>query len=78
MEAYCPQMGMILEIEYCINMNNGLPCRNFIGCWRGRIDIDRLLFERFSIEELKKAFQEIPKSKLERIINALNTSEKHG
>jgi len=72
MEIYCNQMGMILEFSYCISVNDGLPCRNIIRCWEKRMDICKLLKEKFSEEQLKKAFTGLPKSRIERIIESIN------
>jgi hypothetical protein len=49
-------------------MNENLPCRNVLGCWKERMDIIALLREKFTDEELKKVFSSPPKSRIERII----------
>ncbi|MEW6570134.1 MAG: hypothetical protein AB1390_02995 [Nitrospirota bacterium] len=72
MEIYCNQLGMLIELSYCISVNEGLPCRNMIGCWRERIDVISLLREKFSDDDLRKAFSGIPKSRIERIIESIN------
>jgi hypothetical protein len=71
MEVYCGQLGMVTDFSYCVSMNNGLPCRNAIGCWQERTDIARLLLDRFTREELRKVFGVLPKTKMERIIEQL-------
>ena len=71
MEIYCNQLGMLVKIPYCTFMNEGLPCRNIIGCWKDRIDIIALLRENFSDEQLKKVFSGPPKSRIDRIIESL-------
>ena len=68
---YCNQIGMLIEFSYCISMNEKLPCRNIIGCWKGRTDIIAFLRENFTDEELKKAFGGPPKSRIERIIESI-------
>jgi hypothetical protein len=70
MEIYCTQLGMVIGITYCISVNDGLPCRNTIGCWEHRVDIYVLLKERFTQNDLKKVFGNLPKSKIERIIES--------
>ncbi|MCX5812197.1 MAG: hypothetical protein NT178_06595 [Proteobacteria bacterium] len=70
MEIYCTQLGMVIDITYCISVNDGLPCRNTIGCWENRIDIHVFLKENFTPNDLKKAFSNLPKSKIERIIES--------
>lgn len=71
MTIYCTQLGMIVEFSYCISMNEGLPCRNIIGCCKERTDILAILREKFTDEELRKAFSGPPKSKIERIIDSI-------
>lgn len=62
---------MVIEFSYCISMNDGLPCRNLIGCWKDRFDIEGFLRLKFSEEELKKVFGDMPKNKIERILEYL-------
>jgi hypothetical protein len=78
MEIYCGQLGMITEFAYCVSMNGGLPCRNAIGCWAERTDLERVLSARFSKEELKSVFGGLPKSKIERIMELLVKAGKEG
>jgi len=68
---YCNQLGMIIEFSYCISMNENLPCRNIIGCWKERMDVTAFLREKFTDEELKKVFSGLPKSRIERIIESM-------
>jgi len=56
-------------------MNEGLPCRNIIGCYKGRTDIIVILREKFTDEELRKAFSGTPKSRIERIMESLKNKE---
>ncbi|MCX8111344.1 MAG: hypothetical protein N3D15_08875 [Syntrophorhabdaceae bacterium] len=72
MEIYCIQMGSVIEFSYCMSLNDGLPCRNIVGCWQDRFDINRLLRSRFTEEEIIKVFGGLPKNKLERILECLN------
>ena len=74
MDIYCTQLGMVIEIPYCFSVNEGLPCRNIIGCWQERADIVALLKVRFTDEQLKKAFGGRPKSKLERIAESIKSA----
>lgn len=70
MIIYCGHLGLI-ELSYCLNMNEGLPCKNIIGCWHRRIDIVKILKERFTVEELNMALNSVPSSRLEKIIEAM-------
>ncbi len=75
MNIYCPQLGMLIEFSYCVSMNEGLPCRNTIGCWKGRTDIVAFLKEKFSDDELKKVFCNPAKSRLDRIIESIEKKD---
>ncbi|OGW36737.1 MAG: hypothetical protein A2Y97_13485 [Nitrospirae bacterium RBG_13_39_12] len=75
MNIYCHQLGMLVEFSYCTSMNENLPCRNVLGCWKERIDIISFLREKFTDQELKKVFSSPPKSKIERIIELIEKKE---
>lgn len=72
MEIYCSQLGMMIGFSYCISMNEGLPCRNSIDCWRERLDIAAFFKAKYSDEELNKVFGGLPKTKLDRIMEMIN------
>jgi len=76
MDIYCSQLGMMTQLTYCLSMNEGLPCRNVIGCWEARIDIMALLKGAFTEEELRKCFSGLPKSRLDRIMEILRAIDK--
>jgi hypothetical protein len=65
-------MGMLIELSYCAEVNAGLPCRNIIGCWEGRMDISSFLQEHFSRDQLQQIFCSLPKSRIDRIIEAMH------
>jgi hypothetical protein len=71
MEIYCNQLGMLVTLDYCCSMNEGLPCRTIIGCWKGRREIIPYLREKFTDEELKRVFEGPPKSRIDRIIESI-------
>jgi hypothetical protein len=52
-------------------MNEGLPCRNIIGCWKERVDIITFLKETYTDEQLVKIFKGLPKTRIQRIFEAL-------
>ena len=66
---------MLIEFSYCTTMNDGLPCRNIIGCWKARTDILAFLREHFTDDQLKKVFSNLPKTRIERIIEALSEND---
>jgi len=71
MNIYCHQLGMLIEFSYCSSMNEGLPCRNIVGCWEKRTDIFAFLKANLTDEQLKKIFSELPKTRIERIIESI-------
>lgn len=75
MEMYCNQLGMMIRFSYCIVVSEGLPCKNIVRCWEGRMDIIKVLKERFTEDELKKVFGGLPKSRIERIIESIPEEE---
>ena len=62
---------MLIEFSYCTSMAEGLPCRNLIGCWEKRVDIFSFLKTNFTDEQLKKIFSNLPKTRVERIIESM-------
>jgi hypothetical protein len=66
---------MLIEFTYCTSVNEGLPCRNIIGCWKERTDVISLLRENFSDEELRKVFSGPAKSRIERIIESIKKED---
>ena len=72
METYCPQLGMIITFDYCLKAQNGLPCSNAYGCWKERVDVAAILKANFTDEEIAKAFNTIPKSRLQRIVESIS------
>jgi len=75
MEIYCLQLGMLVEFSYCTSMNENLPCRSILGCWKHRGDIITVLREQFTDEELKKVFSGPPKTRIERIIESIEKED---
>jgi len=75
MDIYCNQLGMLIEFDYCTSMNEGLPCRNIIGCWKERTDVISFLRESFSDEDLRRVFSGPPKSRIERIIESIKEKD---
>jgi hypothetical protein len=52
-------------------MNEELPCRSIVGCWKEKMDIITLLKGKFTEDELQKALGGLPKSRIERIIESI-------
>jgi len=62
---------MLVKFTYCSSLNENMPCRNIIGCWKNRVDIIAFLKENFSDEDLKKIFSGPPKTRIDRIIDSI-------
>lgn len=75
MEIYCTQLGMVAEFSYCLSASGRAPCRSMIGCWRERIDIMKVLRQIFTEEEMREYFGGPPKTRIERIIESLNSAQ---
>jgi hypothetical protein len=71
MEIYCTQLGMLITFDYCSSMNDGLPCRRIIDCWKERTDVTTFLRKNYSVEDLKKAFSGLPKTRIQSILDFL-------
>lgn len=74
MEIYCGQLGMIIGFDYCLRVQNGLPCSNTFGCWKERVDVVALLRAKFTDEELRLAFNTLPRSRLDRILKSARSA----
>jgi hypothetical protein len=72
LEVYCPQLGMLVTVNYCRRAQSSLPCRNFIGCWEQRLPVMDFLAENYTGEEMENAFGGLPKTRLERIFDCLS------
>ena len=71
MDIYCTQLGMLIDLHYCLKAQNGLPCSNAYGCWKERVDVAAILRANFTDEQLVQAFNTIPGSRLQRILEAV-------
>lgn len=76
MEIYCPQLGMIIAFDYCLKVQNGFPCSNTFGCWKERVDVVAILKAKFTDEELGLAFNTLPKSRLQRILESVESARR--
>jgi hypothetical protein len=74
MEIYCPQLGMIIGFDYCLHVQNGLPCGNTFGCWKERVDVANILKANFTDDELRLAFNTLPISRLDRILKSARSA----
>jgi hypothetical protein len=52
-----------------------LPCRFIVGCWQGQMDIEALVQEHYSEEELDRIFAP-PKPKVESLVGLMEKVQK--
>lgn len=76
MEIYCPQLGMMVVFDYCLKVQNNLPCSNTFGCWKERVDVTAVLRANFTDEELVLAFNTMPKSRLQKIMESVQSARR--
>jgi hypothetical protein len=78
LDIYCPHMGTMLTFNYCRQAQSGLPCRNMVNCWQTRMTIGSFLKENFSEAALQTAFGGLPKTRMERIFDCLEETQRTG
>ena len=71
MNIYCSQLGLVIDFSYCVSCLEGLPCRNTVECWRSRIDVTAFLNRSFTGDELMRSFGGLPKSRIDRLVEAI-------
>jgi hypothetical protein len=71
----CPRVGGEVNFRFCRHENNMLPCRFIVGCWQGQLDIEALLQEHYSEEELDRIFAP-PKPKVESLVGLIEKVRK--
>jgi hypothetical protein len=71
----CPRVGGEVNFRFCRYENNMLPCRFIVGCWRGQMDIEAMLKENYSEEELDRIFAP-PKPKVESLVGLIEKVRK--
>jgi hypothetical protein len=71
----CPRVGGEVNFRFCRFENNMLPCRFIVGCWQGQLDIEALLQEHYSGEELDRIFAP-PKPKVENLVGLMEKVRK--
>ena len=71
----CPRVGGEVNFRFCRFENNMLPCRFIAGCWQGRMDIEKLLREHYSEDELDRIFTP-PKPKIESLMGMIEKVRK--
>ena len=71
----CPRVGGEVNFRYCRFENNLLPCRWIVGCWQTQMDINRLLADHYSKDELERIFAP-PKPKIQGLVDLIEKAKK--
>ena len=71
----CPRVGGEVNFRFCRFENNMLPCRFIAGCWQGQMDIEALLQEHYTEEELDRIFAP-PQPRMERLVGLMEKVQK--
>ncbi|MFW5870336.1 MAG: hypothetical protein ACOCVL_01585 [Candidatus Sumerlaeota bacterium] len=78
-EIRCRRLGHPLTLDYCLREGGpGKPCRLVRDCWWERLDIERVLQERLSEEELNalEEAQKKPPDKMGNILELIEAAKK--
>ena len=74
-EIRCVHLGGQVTFNYCRRLNRGLPCKLIIGCWVSRLDVVPFLCRNFRADELRRALQPEPGSKLDDLLDRLKQAQ---
>ena len=75
--VYCRMLGHELTFKYCRSTADGRFCRKIFDCWHSKIDIFRFVKSNFTEDEIQEIIHP-PASKVETLINLINSSESKG
>jgi hypothetical protein len=76
-ELYCRKLGHHLKFRYCREEQNGLPCRNTLGCWSEHFEVRSFLDEHFSEAQLQAAFKP-SKPKMAALLELIQQAQQRG
>jgi len=74
-QQYCRMLGHKVPFAYCRSMNNELPCRNTLDCWKNVFPVEDFVNHFYSKEEIS-LFLEPPKPKLAQIFEIMEKAKK--
>jgi hypothetical protein len=74
-QQYCRMLGHKVPFAYCRSMNNELPCRNTLDCWKEVFPVENFVNKFFSKEEIS-LFLESPKPKIAQIFEIMEKAKK--
>jgi hypothetical protein len=74
-QQYCRMLGHKVPFAYCRKMNNDLPCRNTLDCWKTIFPVEDFVKTFYSQEEIT-LFLSPPKPKLTQIYEIMAKAKK--
>ncbi len=74
-QQYCRMLGHKVPFKYCRSMNNDLPCRNTLDCWKNVFAVEDFVNSFYSQEEIS-LFLRPPKPKLTQIYEIMEKAKK--
>ena len=72
----CPQLGGEVPFKYCRTLNEDLPCRKIIICWKFRLAIAQFLSDHYSLDQIQKALAPPTKTRMETILELVEKAKK--
>ena len=74
-QQYCRMLGHKVPFVYCRKMNNDLPCRNTLDCWKNIFAVEDFVRNFYSEEEISR-FLEPSKPKIAQIYDIMTQVKK--
>ncbi len=73
-KIYCRQLGHEVPFGYCRRPGSPAFCRNIIGCWMSKIDINQFLRDHYSLQEIEEALRP-PKPKIQTLYSLIQEAQ---
>lgn len=74
-QQYCRMLGHKVPFAYCRRMNNDIPCRNTLDCWKNVFAVEDFVNSFYSQEEIS-LFLRPPEPKLTQIYEIMTKAKK--
>ncbi len=53
LQQYCRSLGHRVPFNYCRSLNEELPCRSIIDCWKEMFEVEDWIQNSYSKEEIE-------------------------
>lgn len=73
-EQYCPRLGHVVTLAYCVREGIDRPCRLVFRCWEGRLPIREHLLTLYKESEIETI--DAPASKLSSILDIIARAQR--